>query len=196
MSSTLTAADVSAIIVTRGNIEMADIVATLPYDEVIIYDNSQKERDLKCYGRFAAIAEAKHDVIYFQDDDIIFREHDQLLAAYEPGRITTNMPSPWYEANSYDVLRCALVGAGSLVPRDLPWLSFELYLSEWPEDDLFLTYCDFVHGILTPSKRFDFGYEILPHASAPGRIYTAEGAHERKMTVVDRAIALRDIVRA
>jgi hypothetical protein len=188
----VTAKEVSAIIVTRGDVDLAPILATLPYGEVVIWDNSERERDAKTFGRFLAIAEAKNDVIYFQDDDVIFTEHEQLLAAYEPGQLTANMPSPWYEECSYDVFRCALVGAGSLVPRDLPWEAFQRYLAEWPEDDLFLDYCDFVHGILTSSRRFDFGYTILPHASAPNRIYTQPGAYERKMSVIERAIEIRD----
>jgi hypothetical protein len=178
--------------VTRGDVDLAPILATLPYDDVVVWDNSKRPWDAKCYGRFAGVAEARNSVIYFQDDDVVFTAHDKLLAVYDPGRITTNMPSPWYESNQYDVLQCALVGAGALVPRELPWGAFERYLHECPRDDQFLTYCDFVHGILTPSKRFDFGYTILSHASAPGRIYTQEGAHERKMVIVNRALKIRD----
>ncbi len=192
MLSSLRPDRVSAVIVTRGDVDLAPIIATLPYDELIVWDNSTKDEDARCFGRFLAINEATHDTIYFQDDDIIFTEHDRLCAMHKPGQITTNMPSPWYENNEYDTMRCALVGAGSLVPRDLPWASFGRYLAEHPKDDQFLTYCDFVHGILTPSHRWDMGYTILPHASAPGRIYTQEGAHERKMVIVDRALAIRD----
>lgn len=186
------ASEVTAVIVTRGNVDLEPILATLPYDDVVVWDNSRHAFDSKCYGRFLAIGEAKNEVIYFQDDDILFTEHEVLLAAYEPGRITANMPSPWYETNGYDKLGCALVGAGSLVPRDLPWPALDRYLAEYPADDLFLTYCDLVHGILTPSKRFDFGYTILPYASAPGRIYTTPGAAERRAEFLARVLDIRD----
>lgn len=186
----MTADEVSAVIVTRGNVDLTPILETLPYSDLVIWDD--RERGSKgCYGRYLVMAEAKHDVIYFQDDDIIFTAHDELLSVYEPEQITSNMPSPWWERTFYDRLDCQLVGAGSLVPRDLPQQAFERYLAHWPEDDLFLDYCDMVNGILNPGTRYDFGYEILPHASDPGRIYTTPGAGIRKATVERRALALR-----
>lgn len=186
------AARVSAVLVTRGDVDLAPILATLPYEDVVIWDNSEREWDAKPYGRYLAMDEARNEVIYFQDDDVVFTAHDELLAAYKPGRITANMPSPWYERTGYDVQRNAQVGAGALVPKGLSWPAFDRYLAEWPMDDLFLTYCDQIHGILTPSARFDFGYEILPYATAPGRINTSPGAFPRKMTAISRALAIRD----
>ena len=187
----LAADAVSAVIVTKGDTDLGPILATLPYGEVVVWDNSQRERDAKCYGRFLAIDECTRDVIYFQDDDLLFTAHAELLAAYEPDRIVANMPSPWYENTGYDVLGCALVGAGSLVQRDLPWPALQLYLERYPQDDLFYTYCDQVHGILTPSARYDFGYEILPLAYAPDRINVQPGAPQRKAIIQQRALELR-----
>ena len=186
------ASEVTAVIVTRGDVDLTPILETLPFDDVVIWDNSQRQVDAKCYGRFLAIEEAENETIYFQDDDLIFTAHDELLAVYEPGQITSNMPSPWYERTNYDTLRCCLVGAGSLVPRDLPEQAFSRYLSECPMDDLFLDYCDQVFGMLSPGKRYDFGYEILPYAEAPGRIYTSPGASERKAEIQRRVLAIRD----
>ena len=50
-------AKVSACLVTRGDQpEMLErIIETLPYDEVIVWDNSQRQ-DFKIYGRFMAMA--------------------------------------------------------------------------------------------------------------------------------------------
>ena len=127
---------------------------------------------------------------------MIFRAHPELHAAHEPGRITANMPSPWYEAGGYDQEQSVQVGAGSLMERDLPWAAFDAYLAEWPMDDLFLTYCDDIAGILCPSLRVDLGYEVLPHASAPGRIYTTEGSQQRRKEVARRALAIRNKVAA
>lgn len=178
---------VSAVIVTRGDVDLAPIVATLPYSEVVIWAGSSAS----CYGRYMAAATCTHDTIYYQDDDLIFTAHDQLLAAYQPHRIVANMPSPWYEQAGYDKLDCCLVGAGSLVPRGLPEQAFQRYLEHWPLDDLFLTYCDQISGIINPTARFDFGYDILPYASGPDRIYTQPGADDRKRLVQQRAVALR-----
>ena len=188
----ISAKDVSAVIVTRGDVDLAPILKTLPYDEVIVYDNSKSATDYKCHGRFVGALAARNDVVYFQDDDLIFTAHDKLLAAYEPGKIVANMPSPWYEREHYDEMRCVLVGAGSLMPRALVKPCFDRYLAAWPMDDLFLTYCDVVVGILAPGKRVDLGYEILPHATAPDRINLQPGQLERKREMQRRALEIRN----
>jgi hypothetical protein len=184
-------ADISAVIVTYGLTDLSRILATLPYPEVIVW-NDQERGSQGCYGRYLAAMEATRPVVYFQDDDVIFTAHEGLGFMYQPGRITANMPSPWYETCGYDKLKQALVGAGSLVDRDLPWLALERYLSEFPKDDLFLDYCDVVVGMLTPYLRVDLGYEVLPFASAPGRIYTTPGAPARKREMQARVMGMRD----
>jgi len=186
-----TISDVTAIIVTRGNVDLQPILDQLPYQETTVWDNSQRPEDQKCYGRFLAMREAANDLIFLIDDDVIFTAHAELRAAHQPGRITANMPSPWYENAGYDQEQSVQVGAGSLMERDLPWAAFDAYLARWPLDDLFLTYCDDIAGILTPSLRVDLGYEVLPHASAPGRIYTSEGSQEKRKLVAARALELR-----
>jgi hypothetical protein len=185
------AAAVTAIIVTRGDVDLEPILATLPYGEVLVWNNSTRPVDEACFGRYLAIAEASHDIIYFQDDDLIFTGHEQLLAVYEPGKIAANMPSPWYERTGYKDLNCAQVGAGAILDRHLPDAAINRYLSRWPKDVLFLAYCDDVVGMLTPWQRYDFGYEILPVASAPGRISTSEGSGARQAEMRRRALSLR-----
>lgn len=183
--------DVCAVIVTRGDVDLASILATLPYPDVVIW-NDQERGSQGCYGRYLAAAETTRPVVYYQDDDLIFTAHDELLAVYEPGWMVVNMPSPWYETCGYDKLGQALVGAGSLVDRDLPFPALERYLAEYPQDELFNAYCDVVVGMLTPHVRCDLGYEVLPYASAPGRIYTSPGAVERKREMQRRVLAIRD----
>lgn len=187
----LDASQVSAVVVTRGDVDLSPILDSLIYDECIVWDNSTKDRNYSVYGRYLAMAECKHDVIFFSDDDVLFTAHDELLAAYEPNRITCNMPSPWYENMQYDQLGMCLVGAGSLVPRDLPPRAFAAYLERWPMDDLFLDYCDFVSGMLSPGLRLDLGYEVLPHATAPGRINTTPGSHMRRGIMLNHVLNLR-----
>jgi hypothetical protein len=186
--------DVAAVIVTRGDIDLAPILATLPYDETIIWDNAARGWESRCFGRYLATVETTKPYVYFQDDDVIFAAHDELLALHEPGRMTVNMPSPWYEAAGYDKLGQALVGAGSIVDRELAWPSIHRYLASYPYDDLFLTYADVVVGMLTPHRRLDLGYEVLPHASAPGRIYTSPGAAKRKKEMQRRTLQMREVV--
>ena len=159
---------------------------------MVVWDNSAHERNFSVYGRYLAMPLCKHETIFFQDDDVLFTAYDELLAAYEPGRITTNMPSPWYEHMAYDQLGMHLVGAGSLVPRNLPGKAFIRYLRHWDADALFYDYCDFVSGVLTPGLRLDLGYTVLEHAMAPGRINTTPGSHLRREDMLRRVIALRE----
>jgi hypothetical protein len=186
----LVASDVSAVIVTRGDVDLDPILATLPFSDVVIW-NDMERGSKGCYGRWLAMEECENDVIFLQDDDLIFTAHEELLNVYEPDRITTNMPSPWYENTGYAEMRVGLVGAGSLVPRGLHEPAVEHYLAHFPEDRLFLDYCDFIIGALTPYERFDFGYEILPCASAPNRIWTQPDAGWKKLEVIRRSMALR-----
>jgi hypothetical protein len=189
----LSAADVTAVIVTRGDVDLTPIIGTLPY-RTVVFDNSEWGADLKCYGRYAgAVLMAEPEqVIYFQDDDLIFSKHEELLAAYEPGKIVANMPSPWNELNGYAARDQVLVGAGSLCDNHLWAAAFDRYLSAYLFDDLFLTYCDQVFGMLAPSKRLDLGYQILPYAAGPDRIYTQPGADARRTEMINRALALRE----
>lgn len=182
--------DVTAIIVTRGDCDLDPILETLPYDEVIVWDDRERGSQ-GCYGRYLASLEASNDLIYYQDDDLLFTEHVELLAQYEPGLMTVNMPSPWYENCGYDKLRQGLVGAGSIMDRLLPWAALDRYANLFPKDELFLSYCDVVVGMLTPHKRVDLGYQVLPNASEPGRIYTAPGAAHQKLTMQHRVMEMR-----
>lgn len=185
--------DIAAVIVTRGDVDLDPILETLPYAETIIWDDRERGSQ-GCYGRYLAALETDKPLVYFQDDDLIFTAHAELLEAHrrQPDRMTVNMPSPWYEVAGYDVLRQALVGAGSLVPAGIWLRSFGSYLAQYPFDELFLTYCDVVVGILTPHTRVDLGYEVLPCASAPGRIWTAPGAADLKAEMQGRMLMIRD----
>lgn len=188
----ISAADVSAVIVTKGDVDLAPILETLPYPETIVWDNSQLPWDMKTLGRHLAESKCSNDVIYHQDDDLVFRNHDQLLAAYEPGRITANMPSPWYEKVGYPEKRQVMLGAGSLIDKGLAWAALGRYLAVHPFDDDLLVYCDCVIGALVPSFRVDFGYEPLPQCEWPNRISTQPGCWERKDKIDDRAFRIRD----
>ena len=167
----MTAEEVTAIIVTRGDVDLEPILETLPYPRVIVWDNSKREWDAKCYGRYLAAEEAETEYVYWQDDDLIFRNHDALLAAWEPDKLVVNMPSPWYESMEYNTLGQALVGAGSLCPKGYWRRAFDRYRAHFTQDEIFLNYCDFVFGRLVPFTRHDFDYEPFEYADAAGRIY-------------------------
>jgi glycosyltransferase involved in cell wall biosynthesis len=85
----VTACDVTAVIVTRGDVDLQPILATLPYGETIIWNNAEKR--LANPAASAATSRSQRPtkpVIYFQDDDLIFTAHDELMQHYEPDRMT------------------------------------------------------------------------------------------------------------
>lgn len=158
--------NVSAVLVTRGDVDMEPILASLPYDDVVVWDNSERENS-GIYGRYLAIAEAKHDVIYTQDDDLIFRHHAELQAAYKPGVMVVNRPSP------YDI---PWQGGGALFRRDLPQRAFERYWAKFPHDHYFRFFaCDGIFALLTEHEAVDLGWENREFADAPGRVSTSPG---------------------
>lgn len=172
--------NVSAVIPTRGDCDLAPVLASLPYDDVVVWDNSRRE-DHGLYGRYAAIWEAKHDVIFTQDDDVLVTCHTRLLAEYEPGRLLCNYPEPW------DI---PWVARGALFDRALPFAAFERYLAVYEDDEFFRRYvCDAVFALLTDAKVVDFGSQDLPHGFAPGRISTSPGWYDNRRPEVQRRCA-------
>ncbi len=105
---------VSAVIVTRGNVDLRPVLDSLPQQwEQVVWNNSggevgasvsvrrdprKHERvpgvlsiqevgpDLAVYGRYAAIQHASHDLIYVQDDDCIVSDPQAIVDAWEDAR--------------------------------------------------------------------------------------------------------------
>jgi hypothetical protein len=95
---------VSAIIVTRGDIDISEILTSLlsVVDEVLIWDNSGEVQilvehpqirwlnyggpDLAVYGRYAAIEYASGDLIYVQDDDCVVSDPQALIRKWKDTR--------------------------------------------------------------------------------------------------------------
>lgn len=183
--------DVSAVIVSRGNVDLEPCLATLPYGEVVVWNNSEREHDYKVFGRYAAIPETKNPVIYWQDDDVVFTAHEELLRAYEPGRVVCNMDQGWIDGAGYgDFL--GMIGAGSLCDASIPAEVFARYRALYPFDDDLLLECDFAFGTMAPFKRVDLGYEARPFTDDADRLYRQPGQTERKWAMINRGRALVD----
>lgn len=180
----ISAADVSAVLVTRGDVDLSPILASLPFADVVVWDNS-KRQDLGVFGRYAAIAEAKHDVIYTQDDDVLVSCIPELLAAYEPGVLTINHPPEF-------PLDIPWLGKGAIFDRDLWCPAMWRYLRVYP-GDRFFTHCaaDGPFGLLTPLKVIHGAHESLPQAYRDDRISTTPGWYEeRRPLILERCRAL------
>lgn len=201
--------DVCAIIVTRGDVDItAQLESVAHYGEVLVrYPHEtvrsgafrhaawESQHDMKVLGRYDAAKHTDLPYVYFQDDDVLFHEHDALLAAVNrsPASLISNMYDEWIEGMGYFDL--AMVGLGSICPTGLWNDAFERWLEAHPEtDDHFLLDADFIFGVLSPWERYDFGHEILDVASAENRLWRQSGQHERKAETIKMARALRRVV--
>ena len=183
----LTADQVSACLVTRGDQpdQLARIIATLPYDEVIVWDNSVRP-NYRTAGRFMAAIEARHDVVYFQDDDTLFTHHHELMAAYEPGTITAVYGHGDNDGGYGDL---PLVCGGALADRQAVLDAF----TQVEHTIEGLAYADFTVGVLTPFKHVDLPFEInMAIAQHPSRLCNQPWAYDAKARVTARARAIRD----
>lgn len=177
----LRASDVSCVIPTRGNVDLAPILDGLPFEDVVVYDNSKRD-DRGIFARYAAIREAKNPVIVTQDDDVLVTCWHELLAAYEPGVLTVNYSEPW------DI---PWVACGAVFDCDLPGRAFGRYLAAHPFDHLFThRICDAVFALLTGDVRvIDHGHQDLPHGLEEGRISTGGGWYDRDRPEAQRRCA-------
>jgi hypothetical protein len=82
------------------------------FQEIVVFDNSQRPEDFQCYGRFAGIAETTKPFIYVQDDDVVIPVRD-LLAAYDPSRGSVL-------ANKKPDEEWRFLGIGAVFPRERP----------------------------------------------------------------------------
>ncbi len=185
----LARADVSAIIVTRGNVDLEPILHTIPYPDVVVWNNTEREHDYKPFGRYAAIPETKNPVIFWVDDDVKFTNHDALLRAYEPGKLIANMDADWIKGAGYEGI-VAMQGAGSLCDASLPAEVFARYFAEYPWDEDARIEADFIFGVLAPAKVIDIGYDTMPYTDDPDRLYTQPGQTERKWRMIERCRAM------
>ena len=191
------ASQVSACLVTRGDQpeQLARIIDTLPYDEIIVWDNSQRH-DLKTAGRYAAMDMAKHDVVYFQDDDTLFTHHAELIAEWNALRPFVMVTTNGHGENDGGYGDLPLVCGGALAQRSAVEDAIRAYiyedLDDWADEDLY--YADFAIGVLLRNWwTVDLPFEInLPIAQHPSRLCNQPWAADAKARVTARARAIRD----
>lgn len=143
--------DVSAVLITKHPEYPSDI-SLEGFGEVIVKTNSPN-----VYERYAQAANAKHDIIYVQDDDCII-DYKTLFSKYN-GRITNSMPAG--RNNFYKKIsggRITLVGWGAFFPKHM-LASFERYTSAYGRDFNFYREADRIFTWLNhPHNTI-----ILPH---------------------------------
>jgi hypothetical protein len=189
---------VSAVIITKGNVDLTPVLDSLIFDDVVVWDNSV-DGDQKTFARALAVKRAKHRVIYSQDDDIVHTEYNQrsILHEYQRGVLTGCMWEEWSDGareqgieDGYDDL--VFAGSGSVYDSDIPAAAALRYLAHYPFDEFFLLWADTIIGILAPTRQLDIRFESLEHAEAPDRMCNLPNAVELKTEAIRRARAVRD----
>jgi hypothetical protein len=193
MAVVMWAEDVTAVIVTRGNVPLDESMATLPF-KVIIWDNSQGE-DLGVYGRYQACRDVMTPLVYFQDDDCVVEDPMAIVAAHEPGHVVCNMPQEFRHDFYADH---ALVGFGAVCEPWLPKRAFKQFREPIPGRPLRLRpvtgspTCDVIFTALTPRILADVPVRNLPWATGPDRMYRQEGHVGERAETLRLALQVRD----
>ncbi len=168
----MTPADLSAVVVTRGNVSLEPILDSFTdagIHDFVVWDNSRRPDDLGVFGRYAALPECGRDIVLVQDDDVILNVEtiEELAAAYEPGRIVANMPER-FRAHYTD---SCLVGFGAVFDRHLPEFAFARFAHWWPKWELPTGRPDVIFTALTPSTWVDLPYAEREFARDADRNY-------------------------
>lgn len=194
---------VTAVLVTRGDVDLQPILNSLIFDDVVVWDNSQEERDLGTWGRYAGLFRAKHEIYYSQDDDIVHTPENQqrIIDAYEPGVMTGCMWHEWSEGartqgieNGYDDL--VFAGSGSVWDWSTPTRAMRSYLEHYPEDEFSRLWADTIIGVIAPSKHLYIRFDALPCAERENRMCNLPDAVALKTEAIRRARSVRDLVAA
>jgi hypothetical protein len=198
----LSPSDISAVIVTKGDVDLTPVLDSLIFDDVRIWDNSV-QHDLMTHGRVVAAMLARHPIVYSQDDDIIHtaEAQERIVDSYDEGILTGCMWPEWSvgakeQGIPYGYDDLVFPGSGSISDVWLWEQCVDEYLAHWPEDDFFLLWSDTIIGIIAPTKQLDIRFEILPCAEDETRMANLPDAVALKTEAIRRAREVRDMVRA
>ena len=176
----MTAPNVTAVIVTRGNVDLGPCLAELDADEIKIVRGHGG-----VWERYEAAMTAKHPVVYTQDDDCLV-DYRSVVGQYEPGLVVCNMPS-WKRWQYPDGI--ALVGWGAIFDRDLVAGPFARYCALFEKDALFRREADRVFTGLSELKLIDVDFTPMEYADGKDRLW-AQPDHEEKLQAIRERIAL------
>lgn len=195
LGSVIDPSRVSAVLVTRGDVDLSEILASIAaagITDIVVWDNSKRDRDLSCYGRYAGIAEARNEFVYHQDDDLV-APVAEILAAYDPDSDRDTIV-----ANNRADEEWLLTAIGCVFHRSLADC-FGPYIDRYGFDADFCRVADVVFAYQHPYRRVVLGYRDLPWGFATPenpRMYgqsdhyiVRERARERTLALAAEAAA-------
>lgn len=192
--------NVTAVLVTRGDVPLAPIVATFPPKwEVLVWNNGEgtlahraggaefwdllknELPDLAVYGRYAALEHASNEIIYVQDDDCLVDNPAAIARACPVSGVACNMP---HEFRHAFYTHHALVGFGASFRRRIVAPIFAEFHARYELGaDLFNRTCDIVFTGLTERGFVDVPVQSLSYASDPNRMWK-QPEHQQERSYV------------
>lgn len=145
---------ISACLVSREPIDPRILKSLEGFGEIIIADGSHGP----C-GRYEAVAQAKFDVIYTQDDDCIV-DIDALLKLWDGNFIANVFPErsePCFNNNT-------LTGWGSLYLKSLVQPALDRYIQKYGKDTLYNREADRIFSGLNPHPLVCVKVENIIHS--------------------------------
>ena len=194
---------VTAVIVTRGDVDLQPVIDSLIFPNVVIWNNSEEATDEMTYGRVLGARLAPTDVIYSQDDDITHSPENQraLVNAYEPGHMVGCMWDEWSAGakkqgidNGYDDL--VFPGSGTITNRVIWEQAISAYLVDYELDDFFRLWCDTLIGTIAPTLALDLRFDELPHADNDNRMSHLPDGVKNKTEAIRRGREIRRKLKA
>jgi hypothetical protein len=206
---------VSAIIVTRGDVDLAPVLHSFFNEwEILVWDNGvghlrvypphegpplgprlidsyrlTAAEDVAVYGRYDAIEYATNDLIYVQDDDCVVSDPQALVDAWlEAAHFNDHVVCnmpPEFRHEFYE--EHALVGFGAVFHRGAPARAFASFgaYGSLVTREVFNRTCDIVFTGLTPRVLVDVPFENLPHAYHETRMWKQAGHQAERVRVLD-----------
>jgi hypothetical protein len=186
----LSPANITACIVTRGDVDLEPIYESLIFGHLVVWNNAERP-DWKVAGRYMAALEAPTPWVYWQDDDTIVPPDTQMLLVDE---FDGDMVANWGHGDDPDGYEdLPLVCGGAIAYKWSAWNAILRYGCEWPLDEPFKFEADFIVGSLYRDWRHvKLPFEIRDVAYNGRRLADEPWQRELKLELTTRARLLRE----
>ena len=173
---------ISCCLITKGATypkEILDHISQFPFGEILILTHSDSP-----FRKHELFAKAKHDVIYYQDDDAIC-PIPELVEAYEPNIITLAMKEGHYQAHLNNKATMGL-GWGTVFDKHLLGV-LKRYTDEYGEDEVYRRETERIFtNLCYPQKRLILPITDLPSAYAEDRLWRQPIHNDYKQIAQER----------
>ena len=177
---------VCAVIPTRGNVCVDAI-----YNSLRIHPEIGEVRFVigdTPFNRYRVMLEDSDAQVFFTQDDDCVTDVREVLDAYDP-TVIVNAMTPQHAENYRGAQ--TLIGFGAIFHRSLVEFAFRAF--NWKHDALFYRESDRIFPTVNPHKTVFPAIEILPHASAPDRLWKQPDHNSARIEMNERIFAITGI---